>query len=84
MKVSKKEKTREWLRITGIATECNDIKMKQKMLDECPILSKRFSSATEKKLFALSSGSFRDRISLVIRDSKLKRLIEFDNLEIIC
>lgn len=48
MKVSKKEKTREWLRITGIATECNDIKMKQKMLDECPILSKRFSSATEK------------------------------------
>lgn len=46
--LSKKEKTREWLRITGIATECNDIKMKQKMLDECPILSKHFSSAEEK------------------------------------
>lgn len=43
--VAKKEETRDWLRITGKATECGDIKMKQKMLDECPILSKHFSSA---------------------------------------
>ena len=43
--VANKEETREWLRITGKATECDDIKMKQKMLDECPILSKHFSSA---------------------------------------
>ncbi|MGN0184502.1 MAG: pyridoxamine 5'-phosphate oxidase family protein [Aristaeellaceae bacterium] len=43
--VAKKEENREWLRITGKATECDDIKMKQKMLDECPILSKHFSSA---------------------------------------
>lgn len=45
--LSKKEKTREWLRITGKATECDDIKMKQKMLDECPVLSKHFSAAEE-------------------------------------
>ena len=30
---------------TGKAAECNDIKMKQKMLEECPVLSKHFSSA---------------------------------------
>ena len=43
--LAKKEQTREWMRITGKATECDDIKMKQKMLEECPILSKHFSSA---------------------------------------
>lgn len=41
--LAKKEGTREWLRITGIATECTDIKMKQKMLEECPVLLKHFS-----------------------------------------
>lgn len=46
--VAKKEGTREWLRITGIAQECLDIHMKQKMLEECPILSKHFSSADAK------------------------------------
>ena len=43
--LAKKEQTREWIRITGKATECSDIKMKQKMLEECPILSKHFFSA---------------------------------------
>ena len=47
--LAKKEGTREWLRITGKAAECADIKMKQKMLEECPILSKHFSSAGEEK-----------------------------------
>lgn len=47
--VAKKEETREWLRITGKATECDDINMKQKMLDECPILSKHFSSAKSER-----------------------------------
>lgn len=47
--LAKKEGTREWLRITGKATECVDISMKQKMLEECPILSKHFSSAEEGK-----------------------------------
>ncbi len=43
--VAKKETSRQWIRITGKATECNDIKIKQKMLKECPVLSKHFSSA---------------------------------------
>lgn len=43
--ISKKDKTREWLRITGKATECNDIAIKQKMLEECPILSNHYPSA---------------------------------------
>lgn len=47
--LAKKEQTREWLRITGKATECFDVSMKQKMLEECPILSKHFSSAEEEK-----------------------------------
>lgn len=46
--VAKKESSRDWIRITGKATECKDIKMKQKMLDECPVLLKHFSSATNK------------------------------------
>jgi len=45
--LSQKEGTREWLRITGQALECHDIKIKQKMLDECPILSKHFSSVED-------------------------------------
>lgn len=43
--IAKKDGTREWLRITGQATECNDISMKEKMLEECPILSKHYPSA---------------------------------------
>ena len=46
--IAKKENTREWIRITGKAAECRDIKLKQKMLEECPVLSKHFSSAEEK------------------------------------
>lgn len=47
--LAKKERTREWLRITGKSTECVDINMKQKMLEECPVLSKHFLSAEEEK-----------------------------------
>lgn len=47
--LAKKEGTREWLRVTGQATECVDINMKQKMLEECPILSKHFLSAEDEK-----------------------------------
>lgn len=47
--LAKKEGTREWLRITGKATECVDVDMKQKMLNECPILSKHYSAADDEK-----------------------------------
>ena len=42
--VSMKTGTRDWMRINGIATECNDIEIKKKMLEECPALTKHFSS----------------------------------------
>lgn len=47
--LSKKEGTREWLRITGKATECVNTNIKQMMLEECPILSKHYSSAEEER-----------------------------------
>lgn len=53
--LAKKDETREWLRITGRAEECTEIEMKEKMLVECPILSKRFSSATD-EIFLLFSN----------------------------
>ncbi len=42
--VGKKPDSREWIRITGVASECNDIDLKQKMLIECPILQQRFNA----------------------------------------
>lgn len=41
--VAKKPSTREWIRITGIATECDDSDLKRRMLEECPILRQRFA-----------------------------------------
>lgn len=41
--IAKKPDSREWIRITGLATECDDPELKQQMLQECPILQKRFS-----------------------------------------
>ena len=40
-----KNGTRDWLRVTGIATECNDIAIKEKMLTECPVLTKHYPTA---------------------------------------
>ena len=42
--VAKKLESREWIRITGICEECNDIELKQRMLKECPILQVRFDA----------------------------------------
>ncbi len=43
--LAKKPDTREWLRVTGIATECTDLTIKQQMLDVCPVLNKHYPSA---------------------------------------
>ena len=43
--IAKKEQTREWLRITGIAVECNDFSLKQRFMEECPVLVSHFGSA---------------------------------------
>ena len=42
--VAKKQDSREWIRITGIAVECSDAELKQRMLKECPILQQRFGT----------------------------------------
>lgn len=42
--VAKKPDSREWIRITGLATECDDRGLKQRMLEECPVLQQRFGS----------------------------------------
>jgi len=42
--IALKTGTREWIRIDGKAVEVHDLKIKQKMLDVCPILIKRFTS----------------------------------------
>lgn len=44
--------TRDWLRLNGKAVECWDLHRKQRMLEECPVLTKRFESA-ECEYFAL-------------------------------
>ncbi len=43
--VAKKPSSREWIRITGTATECDDAALKQKMYEENPILQKHHDSA---------------------------------------
>lgn len=40
--IAKKSDSREWIRITGRAQECNHSELKQRMLEECPILKQRF------------------------------------------
>lgn len=43
--VAIKNGTRDWIRVSGVASECTDTAVKQKMLEECPVLTKYFSSA---------------------------------------
>jgi len=44
--VALKPGTREWIRINGKAIEVDDLEMKQRMLECCPTLLKRFDSNT--------------------------------------
>ena len=46
--IAKKRDTREWLRITGIAEECNDLELKRLFMEECPVLKKHYGEATSK------------------------------------
>ena len=43
--IAKKTNSMEWIRITGIATECKDKALRQKMYEESPILQKHHASA---------------------------------------
>lgn len=40
--VAQKPNSREWIRITGVATECNDPELKTKMMEECPNVKQIF------------------------------------------
>ncbi|MBE7083636.1 MAG: NimC/NimA family protein [Clostridiales bacterium] len=42
--ISLKAQTRNWLRASGIATECFDKELKVKMFDACPILNKHYGN----------------------------------------
>lgn len=42
--IAKKPESREWIRISGIAAECDDKELKDKMLAECPVLQQRFGA----------------------------------------
>ena len=42
--VAKKSNSRDWIRITGMATECDNQELKQRMLEECPVLQQRFGA----------------------------------------
>ena len=46
--IAKKNGTREWLRITGIAEECYDLELKKRFMQECPILIKHYGEASSK------------------------------------
>lgn len=58
--VALKAGTREWLRLNGHATECNDPAIKQKMLEECPVLTKHYTSPDSPYycLFAIEVSDF--------------------------
>ena len=43
--IAKRPDSMEWIRITGIATECRDKAMRQKMYEETPVLQKHHASA---------------------------------------
>lgn len=43
--IALKQGTRDWLRVSGIASECYDLDIKQRMLNECSVLSKHYESA---------------------------------------
>lgn len=43
--VAHKPGTLRWMRITGVAQKCIDIKIKERMLRECPTLKTRFPAA---------------------------------------
>ena len=42
--VAKKSDSREWIRITGMADECDDSVLKYRMMEECPVLKQRFGA----------------------------------------
>lgn len=44
--IALKHGTRDWIRISGKAVECTNLTVKQKMLENCPVLLRHYSSAS--------------------------------------
>lgn len=42
--VAQKPNSAEWIRITGVATECDDLCLKNKMMEECPNVKQIFDN----------------------------------------
>lgn len=45
--------TRSWLRVSGTAAETSDMSLRQMMLEECPVLSRHYSSADDPRYVLL-------------------------------
>jgi uncharacterized pyridoxamine 5'-phosphate oxidase family protein len=69
--VALKKEIREWIRINGKAIETKGLKEKKIMLEECPILSKRFDSETC-EFFALFK--ITDMESYLCTDSGMRKI----------
>ncbi len=61
--IALKSGTRDWVRISGIDNECNNLSIKQRMLNECPVLNKHYSSpdAAHYNLFQIKVVHFEFR-----------------------
>lgn len=70
--VTLKPGTREWIRISGTAEESTDIAMKQKMLDECEILSKHYTGPTNDHFCIFR---IRIREAYIVTDEGKERLV---------
>ena len=68
--IAKKEGTREWLRITGIAKECNDISLKQRFMEECPVLVSHYGSADSEHFLMFQ---------IVVKKAEFKESFQPDN-----
>lgn len=56
--VAKKEASREWIRVSGVATECNDQRLIDKMFNDCPVLQRIYpDDRTHFLLFRVSVSS---------------------------
>lgn len=51
--IALKSGTRDWIRISGLASECKDFAMKEKMLKTCPVLFKHFDSPEDERFVLL-------------------------------
>ncbi len=66
--IAMKAGTRVWIRVSGVAEERSDLQLKQKMLEDFPVLKNRFPSAdcpfyalfelTKKQEFLNTNGQF--------------------------